>query len=42
MNEIYAEFLGDHRPARATVAVAGLPLGALFEIEAWAWVGTKS
>ena len=39
MNELYADFMGDHRPARATVAVAGLPLGALFEIEAWAWVG---
>ena len=42
MNEIYADFMGDHRPARATVAVAGLPLGALFEIEAWAWVGTQA
>ena len=39
MNDLYVEFFGDHRPARATVAVAGLPLGALFEIEAWAWVG---
>ena len=37
MNELYAEFFGDHRPARSTVAVAGLPLGARFEIEAWAW-----
>lgn len=33
MNEVYADLLGDHRPARATVAVAGLPKGALVEIE---------
>ena len=39
MNDIYLEVFGDHRPARATVAVAGLPLGALVEIEAWAYVG---
>ena len=36
MNETYVEVFGDHRPARAAVAVAGLPLGALVEIEAWA------
>ena len=36
MNAIYAELFGDTRPARSTVAVAGLPLGACFEIEAWA------
>jgi 2-iminobutanoate/2-iminopropanoate deaminase len=36
MNEIYAEIFGETRPARSTVAVAGLPLGACFEIEAWA------
>ncbi len=34
MNQVYAERFGDHRPARATVAVAGLPKGALVEIEA--------
>ncbi len=34
VNEIYAEHFGDHRPARSAVAVAGLPLGALVEIEA--------
>lgn len=33
MNPIYAEAFGDHKPARSTVAVAGLPLGALIEIE---------
>ncbi len=36
MNEVYAEFFGDHRPARSTVVVAALPLGAVFEVEAWA------
>lgn len=35
MNSIYAEFFGDHRPARSAIAVAALPLGALIEIEAW-------
>jgi 2-iminobutanoate/2-iminopropanoate deaminase len=37
-NEIYVEAIGDHRPARSVVAVAGLPLGALVEVEAWAYV----
>jgi 2-iminobutanoate/2-iminopropanoate deaminase len=39
MNEAYVAAFGDHRPARSAVAVAGLPLGADVEIEAWAWVG---
>ena len=39
MNETYTEFFGDHRPARAAVAVAGLPLHALVEVEAWAFAG---
>ncbi len=39
MNEVYAEAFGDHRPARSTVAVAALPLGAHVEVEAWAWLG---
>ena len=39
MNEEYTEFFGDHRPARAAVAVAGLPLHALVEVEAWAFKG---
>jgi 2-iminobutanoate/2-iminopropanoate deaminase len=34
MNEVYAEAFGDHKPARATVAVSGLPLGVRVEIEA--------
>jgi 2-iminobutanoate/2-iminopropanoate deaminase len=33
MNLIYAEFFGDARPARATVAVAGLPRDARVEID---------
>ncbi len=36
MNEIYAGYFGDHRPARSAIAVAELPFGARIEIEAWA------
>ena len=32
-NEVYADVLGAARPARATVGVAALPLGARVEIE---------
>ena len=39
MNEVYVEAFGDHRPARSCVAVAQLPIGARFEIEAWAYTG---
>jgi 2-iminobutanoate/2-iminopropanoate deaminase len=39
MNELYCEAFGDHRPARSAVAVAQLPLGAIVEIEASAYVG---
>jgi 2-iminobutanoate/2-iminopropanoate deaminase len=39
MNEVYMEVFGDHRPARSAIGVAELPLGALVEVEAWAWVG---
>lgn len=39
VNEAYSAAFGDHRPARSAVAVAGLPLDAAVEIEAWAWVG---
>lgn len=39
MNEVYARHFGDHRPARSTVAVSGLPRGVLVEIEAVARVG---
>lgn len=43
MNGVYAQHFGDpddggHRPARSTVAVAALPLGARVEIEAVAAV----
>jgi hypoxanthine phosphoribosyltransferase len=33
LNSLYAEAMGDHRPARSTVQVAALPLGALVEID---------
>ena len=33
MNEIYAKFFGEHKPARSTVAVKTLPKNALVEIE---------
>jgi 2-iminobutanoate/2-iminopropanoate deaminase len=36
MNGIYAEEFGENRPARSTIGVAALPLGAHVEIEAWA------
>ena len=38
VNEVYARALGDARPARSTVQVAGLPRGVLVEIEAIAAV----
>jgi 2-iminobutanoate/2-iminopropanoate deaminase len=34
VNEIYAKYFGDTPPARATVQVAGLPRGAMVEIDA--------
>jgi 2-iminobutanoate/2-iminopropanoate deaminase len=39
VNEVYARAVGESRPARSTVAVAGLPRGVLVEIEAIAIVG---
>ncbi len=33
LNAIYAEAMGDHRPARSTVQVAALPKAALVEID---------
>lgn len=36
VNAVYAEVVGDHRPARSTVGVAWLPMGASFEVEVWA------
>jgi 2-iminobutanoate/2-iminopropanoate deaminase len=34
VNEVYARAMGDARPARSTVQVAGLPRGVLVEIDA--------
>ena len=34
VNEVYARFFGDPKPARSTYAVAALPRGARVEIEA--------
>ena len=34
MNSVYAERVGETPPARSTIEVAGLPSGALVEIEA--------
>lgn len=39
VNEEYAEFFGDHKPARACVEVARLPKDAIVEIEAVAYLG---
>jgi 2-iminobutanoate/2-iminopropanoate deaminase len=39
MNEVYIDEFGDHRPARSAIGVAELPIGALVEVEAWAFVG---
>ena len=33
VNEIYASFFGDHKPARSSVEVSQLPKGGLIEIE---------
>ncbi len=38
MNEVYAQAFGDHKPARSTVAVAGLPRGVRVEIDVVATV----
>jgi 2-iminobutanoate/2-iminopropanoate deaminase len=37
VNAVYTEVLGDHRPARSTLGVAWLPMGAVFEVEVWAY-----
>jgi reactive intermediate/imine deaminase len=37
VNALYTEAVGGHRPARSTVGVAWLPMGAVFEIEAWVY-----
>jgi 2-iminobutanoate/2-iminopropanoate deaminase len=38
VNEVYGRMIGDARPARSTVQVAGLPRGVLVEIDAVAIV----
>jgi 2-iminobutanoate/2-iminopropanoate deaminase len=38
INQVYAEFFSSHHPARSTVEVAKLPLGALVEVEAIVYV----
>ena len=39
MNEVYAQYFGDNKPARSTVEVARLPKDVLIEIECIAVVG---
>lgn len=36
MNGVYAQYFGDQPPARSTIQVAALPLGARVEVEATA------
>jgi 2-iminobutanoate/2-iminopropanoate deaminase len=33
LNTVYAEYFGDHKPARTTVEVSALPKGGLVEID---------
>ncbi|MCI0497982.1 MAG: Rid family detoxifying hydrolase [Thermoplasmata archaeon] len=40
-NEVYAGFLGEHRPSRAVVEVSRLPKGAKVEISGIAVIPTK-
>ena len=39
MNEVYASVMGEARPARSTVQVAGVPRGVQVEIELGAYLG---
>ena len=39
VNEVYGQHIGGSRPARSTVAVAGLPRGVRVEIECVAKLG---
>lgn len=39
MNEVYATFFPEHKPARSAIGADGLALGAAVEIECWATVG---
>jgi 2-iminobutanoate/2-iminopropanoate deaminase len=38
MNEIYAKYLGDVKPARSAIAVKALPAGGLVEMDAVAMI----
>jgi 2-iminobutanoate/2-iminopropanoate deaminase len=42
MNEVYANVMGDARPARSTVQVSGLPRGVLVEIDLVALIPSAS
>ncbi|MDQ3890778.1 MAG: RidA family protein [Actinomycetota bacterium] len=42
MNEVYARFVGERPPARATVEIGTLPQGALIEIDAVATSSAES
>lgn len=42
MNEAYGKVFTSNFPARSAVAVHELPIGAVFEIEAWAYRGNAS
>lgn len=39
LNAIYSEYFSTHKPARAAIEVAGLPLGGLVEFKCIALVG---
>ena len=41
VNQIYASWLGEHKPARSTVAVAALPLAAKVEMDCVVALGAK-
>lgn len=41
VNAVYAEFFGDHKPARSAVEVARLPKDVLVEVEAIALVNSS-
>ena len=42
MNDVYAQVMGDARPARSTVQVSGLPRGVLVEIDLIAAIPSSS
>ncbi len=42
MNQVYTARFGDHKPARATVAVAALPKEAKLEMKCTAYLGPSS